>query len=100
MGSLARRRQRRSTGPRRDREAVDAVGHVCSIRQGLKSVGTPDRNVQRYLLFVLQLKAHPIAERRRGWPQVNDDVKNGAIGTTNELRFTISASHMQASDDS
>jgi hypothetical protein len=76
--------------------AVDAIRHIGWVGQGLESVGTAGRHVERDLLAVTQLEAFPVPVRRRGRTQVHDDVEDRAVRAPDELRLAVPAAHVQA----
>ena len=76
--------------------AVDAVGHVRRVGEGLKSVRAAGWHVQRDLLVVPEHEAFPVQVRRRRRPQVHHDVEDRPERASDELGFTLPAAYVQS----
>src|SRR5271156_3713184 len=79
--------------------AVDAVGDVRRVREGLETMGAARRDVKRNLLAVAEFEAFPVAVGRRGGAQIHDDVEDRAIRAAHEFGLAVSAADVHTAHD-
>lgn len=77
---------------------VDPVTDVGGLGQRLEAVQKARRHVKVAKVVVVEQKRLLLAESRRVPPNVDQDVVNSAVRTTNELGFAASAAPVQAAD--
>ena len=83
------------------RDAISgAFFHRNIVAQRHESVGETGRDVQLPRILIRQLGAHPFAERRRSDADVDRNVEDPSLKSTNELGLVMRMLEMQTTQHS
>lgn len=77
---------------------VDAIAHISCGSEGLETMQEPRRDVEVPELLVVEPERLPAPERGRIRSDVDDDVVDRTVGTSDELRLAASAATVHTSN--
>ena len=80
--------------------SIDPIAHIGDRAERLKAMQETWRDVQVSKLAVVEEKSLLPAEGRRVPTDVNQDIVDGAVGATHQLRFATPSTAVHAADDS
>jgi len=75
---------------------IDSVNDIGNCSQRLEPMEEPARNVDLGADLIVEHKGHNLAEGRRAWPGIDDNIEHRAVGAANQLRLSRAGSTVQS----